>query len=449
MLSSCGTTADASNSSDNTKKIRHSAPSHERFIVENSIIRDEGLSVVNVLDYYPVRERQLILQDQGLMIAINSAFYYSVTETLTLHTIIDEVIATAFGPVSKSSIVASEFTKLPPNVQRIIRIMDEEQFKYLFHMHRAPYSYINFLKAAAKWPRFCGEILVDHPLISTVDKSSAMETVCKGEMSSMFVHFAQEVGLNTGENSWREGLYFSEELGCENLKCVSYNAPCSDNSWTQFAYPCSANVTFHGRGAKQLSYNYNYGSFSRIIYNDFTLLTKPELVTKDGFLAIASAMYFYMTPRSPKPSIHQTVTGLWLPSIADKNAGRDLGFAVQTLIINGCVECGKKARVSQANNRANHFEKFSVYFGIWDSWFKSTQQHCDFSQTFSNDISSSTYYKGFIAKQWDGSCDYVGWEETGFSALFPGDLELCEQSVAEKVYPSFPSTFTAFTKHYN
>ncbi len=414
---------------------------NERFVVDNDIIFDKASSNLKALHNYPIEERELIQKDRALVNAINSAYFFSVADTVSLHNIIDEVTATVSGSISMASIPTSEFAKLPPNVQRIIRILSEDQFNYLFHLHRAPYSYLNFLKAAAKWPRFCGEMLENHPLIPTGDKSFAMETTCKAEMASMFAHFAQEVGVNSGVNSWREGLYYSEELGCENGDCVGYNEPCANGTWTQFAYPCGADVTFHGRGAKQLSYNYNYGPFSRIIYNDFTLLKKPDLVAKDGFLALASAMYFYMTPRSPKPSIHQTVTGLWLPNNADINAGRNLGFGVQTLIINGGIECGKKTHVPQAVNRASHFEHFANYFGIWDSIYKNTQQHCELSKAFENVATSSTHYKGFIAKQWDGSCAYVAWEETGFSAFFPGDLKLCERSVAEGAYPRFPSTF--------
>lgn len=38
-------------------------------------------------------------------------------------------------------------------------------------------------------------------------------------------------------------------------------------------------VSYFGRGAKQLSYNYNYGPFSEAMYGDVrVLLDKPELV---------------------------------------------------------------------------------------------------------------------------------------------------------------------------
>ena len=44
-------------------------------------------------------------------------------------------------------------------------------------------------------------------------------------------------------------------------------------------------------------------------------------------------------------------------------------------------------------------------------------------------------------KKSQSTCDYVYWEETGFSAFIPGDLGLCVQSLKENSYPGFPSTW--------
>jgi len=71
-----------------------------------------------------------------------------------------------------------------------------------------------------------------------------------------------------------------------------------------------------------LSYTYNYGMFSNIAYtggqfDKQTLLTKPADVTNDGYAAIASAMWFYMTPVPPKPSMHEVTTGLYTPNAYD------------------------------------------------------------------------------------------------------------------------------------
>ena len=57
------------------------------------------------------------------------------------------------------------------------------------------------------------------------------------------------------------------------------------------------------RGAKQISYNYNYGQFSTFMYGDpLHLLKNPELLATT-WLALASAVWFFVMPQPPKPSM--------------------------------------------------------------------------------------------------------------------------------------------------
>jgi hypothetical protein len=51
----------------------------------------------------------------------------------------------------------------------------------------------------------------------------------------------------------------------------------------------------------QLSWNYNYGQFSNIFapstYNGkMELLKDPDRVAREGYIAMAAAIWFYMTP---------------------------------------------------------------------------------------------------------------------------------------------------------
>ena len=51
-------------------------------------------------------------------------------------------------------------------------------------------------------------------------------------------------------------------------------------------------------GPIQLSYNYNYGLFSKMYLGDkMILLNDPDRVKKDGELAFVSALWFWMTPQ--------------------------------------------------------------------------------------------------------------------------------------------------------
>ena len=67
-------------------------------------------------------------------------------------------------------------------------------------------------------------------------------------------------------------------------------------------------VSYFGRGAKQLSYNYNYGPFSEAMFGTVrTLLDKPELVADTA--EPASAIFFFAYPQPPKPSMLQVIDG--------------------------------------------------------------------------------------------------------------------------------------------
>lgn len=71
-----------------------------------------------------------------------------------------------------------------------------------------------------------------------------------------------------------------------------------------------------------MSWNYNYGQFSAgAFYGALTdksiLLNDPGKVASDGILAFESALWFYMTPQSPKPSMHDVTTGYYNPSAYD------------------------------------------------------------------------------------------------------------------------------------
>ena len=51
------------------------------------------------------------------------------------------------------------------------------------------------------------------------------------------------------------------------------------------------------KGAFQLTHNYNYGYFSLIYFNDSNVtLSNPNLLAKNGTIAFASALWFYLTP---------------------------------------------------------------------------------------------------------------------------------------------------------
>lgn len=207
----------------------------------------------------------------------------------------------------------------PPPPSALSELITREVFAEMFPNRNALYTYDAFLAAAAYYPEFGAE---------------GTDVERRREVAAFLANASHETtgGWDTapgGRFAW--GLYFTQEVGCENGACTGYCVAVPE-------YPCTPGKTYHGRGPIQLSYNYNYGFFSTVLGVD--LLADPDAITRDGVLAFRSAFWFWMTPQSPKPSAHDVMTGQWAPSQADLAAGRQPGFGMTVNIINGGLECG-------------------------------------------------------------------------------------------------------------
>ena len=86
------------------------------------------------------------------------------------------------------------------------------------------------------------------------------------------------------------------------------------------------------------------------------LLDDPNIVAGDGYTAMSGSLWFYMTPQSPKPSMHEVVTGFFKPNTADSDSNLTASFATTNNIINGALECGQGIGVdSKVQDRASYF----------------------------------------------------------------------------------------------
>jgi len=203
------------------------------------------------------------------------------------------------------------------------------------------YEHAAFISAAKMFPCFLGE--------GTKEQR-------RRELAAFLAQISHETtgGWPTapgGPQSW--GLCWKEEVGCELGQCAQYCAtgdPCSANG-ESVPCPCASGKTYHGRGPMQLSWNYNYApagvNLRQLLgptYASLDLLANPEAITEDPVLAFATAVYFWMTPRFPKPSAHDVMVGCWQPSDGDSSVGRLPGFGLTTNIINGGIECGGLSR---------------------------------------------------------------------------------------------------------
>ncbi|HHA1316065.1 TPA: glycoside hydrolase family 19 protein [Enterobacter kobei] len=318
----------------------------------------------------------------------------------------------------------------PENVKRVEGIVKASDWEYLFPLRAQAYTYSNFLKAVGKFPALC----------KTYNDGRDSDAICRKELATMFAHFAQETGGHESwrpEAEWRQALVHVREMGWSQGQKGGYNGECNPDVWQGQTWPCGKDkdgdfLSYFGRGAKQLSYNYNYGPFSEAMYGDVrTLLDKPELVA-DTWLNLASAIFFFAYPQPPKPSMLQVIDGTWQPNDHDKANGLVPGFGVTTQIINGGVECGGPTEIAQSENRIKYYKEFANYLKVPVP--ANEVLGCANMKQF--DEGGAGALKIYWEQDWGWSadtpsgetysCQLVGYQ-TPFSAFKEGDYSKCVQ----------------------
>ncbi|MCE2572859.1 chitinase [Motilimonas eburnea] len=315
----------------------------------------------------------------------------------------------------------------PENVRRAETIVSEADWDFLFPIRHENYTYQRFLQAIAKFPAFC----------RTYEDGRNSDEICKRSLATMFAHFIQETGANApnwegaqGNPVWRQGLYYVREMHKQETDTTGpYNA-CS--GWQGERWPCQGKSYF-GRGAKQLSWNYNYGPFSEAMFGDkMVLLKNPELVA-DTWLNLASAVFFYLYPQPPKPSMLHVIDGTWQPNAADKANGIEHGFGSTIQIINGAFECGKGSTTYQARNRIDYYQRITAYLNLD---ITGEKLDCADMKAFNTDGAGALMINW--DKDWGWNADTPGNHsfkcklapyQTAYSAWNKGDYEMCVEDV--------------------
>lgn len=207
-------------------------------------------------------------------------------------------------------------------------IVSREMYETIFPNRADLYSYDKLVAATQTYSHFCAD-------------GSDMQR--KREAAAFLAHVAHETG---------ELTHIEEQ---------------DQEAWTNYCdannpiYPCVPGFTYQGRGPLQLSWNYNYGAAGQALGLD--LLSNPDLVKTNGVIAFQTALWFWMTPQPPKPSIHDVITEIWHPSPIDVRHDRQPGFGMTINIINGEKECGN-GRMNQANSRVNFYDRFTQLLGV-------------------------------------------------------------------------------------
>jgi hypothetical protein len=242
---------------------------------------------------------------------------------------------------------ASSATLASSSAATLADVLDAYTFSTLFtkrtqdscraHGADTLYTYANFLEAARKFPDFA---------------TTGTQTQRKLEVASFLAHTAHETSGGWGATlplgtaaRYFWGYCFSEELlYFQDPTKVGYRAE------GHTTYPPVPGQSYHGRGPMQITWNYNYGQLSELLFGTKdVLLADPDRVLHDGVAAFESGLWFWMTRQYPKPSPHEVITGIWVPTDIDTLLNRLPGFGMTTVIINGGVECGQGGTTEHPN----------------------------------------------------------------------------------------------------
>lgn len=154
-----------------------------------------------------------------------------------------------------------------------------------------------------------------------------------------------------GPLAW--GLCYNKEMSPSQTYC--------DDEF-KYTYPCTPGVSYHGRGALPIYWNYNYGETGEALKVD--LLNHPEYIENNATLAFQSAIWRWMTPvKKHQPSAHDVFVGNWKPTKNDTLAKRVHGFGTTMNVLYGDQVCGKGDDESM-NNMVSHYLYYLDLMGV-------------------------------------------------------------------------------------
>ncbi|TXJ03599.1 MAG: hypothetical protein E6Q32_00390 [Neisseriales bacterium] len=171
--------------------------------------------------------------------------------------------------------------------------------------------------------------------------------------------------------------YGTKQGFCQNTdKSVTINGACGNSEvgfCQQAKIYCHDGVAvsspYYGRGAKQLTYAYNYVFYGSKINPSakLQLANNPNLLNSDGALGWATGLAYWSIPfeeanGSKKPSMHE---GMFAPTHTGRpEFDNEIGFGKTINIINGGVECGKSNTSIKGTtlNRINSYIELMIRF---------------------------------------------------------------------------------------
>ncbi|WP_157314002.1 glycoside hydrolase family 19 protein [Chitinibacter sp. GC72] len=343
----------------------------------------------------------------------------------------------------------------PDNVKRVERVLGQAKFDALFPARHINYTYLNFIKGVAKFPAYC----------DNYSDGRDADAICRKLLATSFAHFTQETGANwpaltpatartypehnnavlatmeqnTALPTYKQALWYLRENGYNEGSAVGSYQDCfsgAGSSIFSIFYPCAQNaqgknIDYFGRGSKQLSWNYNFGAFSKSLYGDVNVLLDNPGRVADTWLNFASAIWFAVYPQSPKPPMTWVVDGTWVPNAVDVANNMSPGFGATVHIINGGIECGGGgAEKPQVQNRIAAYREFAREMGVTIP--ANEALGCAAMKGFQPGSAAAT--KAYLDKNWgynannpggvSWACSLVDYQMP-FSLANPGDYKAC------------------------
>jgi hypothetical protein len=264
----------------------------------------------------------------------------------------------------------------PANVQVIASVLAEAKWDELTSevgssetgpTDAGSFTYLNFLRAASRMPYFCGE----------AGTFRTVKEACQREIAAIFAHGAQETGAHDTSlkiPAWQQAFSHLREMhSYDSNPSYDPGMPASPGKCVA-PFACPASAHYYGRGIKQLTHFYNYAAFSAAFLGDAqSLLSQPDRVAREGYLAMASGIWVHMSPRPPVPSMHDALVGRYRPAGGHAGVERDNHgsvldrFEATVSISNGAAECSPppgSAAAKQSANRFSYYASMLGYLGV-------------------------------------------------------------------------------------
>ncbi len=219
---------------------------------------------------------------------------------------------------------------------------------------------------------------------STYESFACTGTVAQRyqEVAAFFANVVQETEIG-GTGLIANGLYHRGEEYCTNSKQRPFGQANLDYCYANYcntAYPgCEVKIAsrlFYGRGALQLSWNYNYSEYQKA-FPSSRVFESPDAMLNSSLDGWRTAAWFWMgyNPyNGTKPNPH---TALFSPT--NFACHGNTGFAQTINVINGGFECGKasearQTRLSNYNQLLNFMKQPQEMFNstndcsTWTNW---------------------------------------------------------------------------------